>query len=482
MNMENKLDYILYVDDELLNLEIFKAFLENDYNVLIESSTTKASEILKQYPVKVIVSDQRMPEESGLEFLQRIHPIYPDIVKIIFTAFVDSDTTIQAINQGGIFRFLKKPWDTNEMKQALYSAITEFNLKAENKKLLKELKQKNDELEVAFSQISEKEKKFYSIFSNSNDGIVIIKNNRMLEANSAFLNFLDIESIDPSVDDINSYVTKKYFHLIARLGEQLPKEGAFIQEVEIINKKNEKRYFQLNSKLIDFENGEAILSMVRDTTELKQLDFKIMDAIVRTQEDAQTYYARELHDGLGPNLSTLKMYIEWISDSKNTMNKEIITQQAILGIDEAINMLKDIANNLSPHILKNFGLVNAIKTFAEKIQLAKGVEIIISSNLTSRLPENYEIHLYRILLECINNSIKHGNSKKIIIKFSKADNVFQILYCDNGKGFDVDKVKQEKKGMGLYNMINRVKLMSGDINIKSNLNIGTDIQIKIILS
>jgi len=204
-----------------------------------------------------------------------------------------------------------------------------------------------------------------------------------------------------------------------------------------------------------------------------------MDAIVRTQEDAQTYYARELHDGLGPNLSTLKMYIQWLSDNNNTINKELITQQTIMGIDEAIYTLKDIANNLSPHILRNFGLVHAIKTFADKIEMTKGVVVVISSNLSGRLNDNLEIHLYRILMECINNSIKHGQSSKIIIKFSRVDNNIQILYSDNGVGFDVEKVQHEKKGMGLYNMINRVKLIGGDINIKSNLSVGTDIKINL---
>src|SRR5208283_3164956 len=118
--MGNKKDYILYVDDDPLNLEIFKAFLEHEYHVVIESSTSKAFELLKIYPFKIIVADQRMPDLTGLEFLEQVQENYPDVVKIIFTAFVDSDTMLQAINQGGIFKFLKKPWDTNEMRQALH--------------------------------------------------------------------------------------------------------------------------------------------------------------------------------------------------------------------------------------------------------------------------------------------------------------------------------------------------------------------------
>lgn len=409
-----------------------------------------------------------------------MHPIYPDIVKIIFTAYVDSETTLKAINQGGISKFLKKPWDTNEMKQALRSALVEFNLKQENRILLNELQQKNDELESALIKIKEKEHKFFTIFSNSNDGIIILKNNKLIEANNSFLDLIELQNHKMSIDEVNAYLNNKYHHFITKLIDHVPNEGQNMQEIEVINKKNEKRYLQLNSKRIEFENGEAILSIVRDTTELKQLDLKIMDAIVKTQEDAQIYYARELHDGLGPNLSTLKMYIEWLSDNNNTINKEIITKQTITGIDEAINMLKEIANNLSPHILRNFGLVHAIKTFADKLEMAKGISITISSNITHRISENFEIHLFRILMECINNSIKHGKAQKIIIKFSKVDQAIQIQYSDNGNGFDVEKIMLEKKGMGLYNMINRVKLMGGDITIKSSPSTGTDIKINVI--
>ncbi len=108
---ENK-DTVLYVDDELFNLELFKEAFEDEYNIFIETSTKKAFELVKSIPVKVIISDQRMPEESGLSFLERVHKVYPDIIKIVFTAFLDHDAALHAINQGGIYRYLIKPWNT----------------------------------------------------------------------------------------------------------------------------------------------------------------------------------------------------------------------------------------------------------------------------------------------------------------------------------------------------------------------------------
>jgi PAS domain S-box-containing protein len=472
-------DYILYVDDEVVNLEIFKAFLDNDYHVLTETSTSRAFEFLKVYPIKVIVSDQRMPEETGLDFLQRVHPLYPDISKIIFTAFIDNDTTVSAINQGGILKFLKKPWNTQEMTQALQSAIIEFNLKVENRHLIKELKQKNNELEAALSSIAEKERKFHNIFSNSNDGIVIIKNDEIIEANKSFIQLIDFPNEEISCESLNQFVTRKYPHLISKPIQQIAEKGHSILELEIITGNQKKKSFQLNTTKIIFEGCNAILTIIRDITQQKQLDLKILNAIVKTQEEDQTRYARELHDGIGPVLSTLKMHIEWLANDKNTMNKAQIMRQTVQGIDDAIVMLKDIANNLSPHILQHFGLTHAIQTFADKIQNTQKTEVIVSSNINERLPENQEIHLYRILTECLNNSVKHGNPKKIMIKFNLKVNKLSILYSDNGKGFNLEEILKNKKGMGLFNIQNRIKLLGGEIDIISNINVGTDIKINL---
>jgi signal transduction histidine kinase len=88
--------------------------------------------------------------------------------------------------------------------------------------------------------------------------------------------------------------------------------------------------------------------------------------------------------------------------------------------------------------------------------------------------------LYRVLLECINNSVKHSCAKKILIKFKKDDDNLIINYSDNGKGFNVEEAMKIGKGMGLFNIQNRIKLLSGEFKIKSNIDIGTDIEIKIV--
>jgi len=472
-------DTVLYVDDEPFSLELFKESFEEVYNVITETSTKVAFNLLKSSNVKVIISDQRMPEESGLSFLERVHKVYPDIIKIVFTAYLDHDAALHAINQGGIYSYLIKPWNNNEIKNTLERAVREYNLKDENKILFLELTQKKQELEEALAQSKENEQKFYNIFTNSNDGITIIKGDTLLEANPAFYKLMSQESDQKNIISLQNYIMSKYSYFFNKQNSFSKNSKKAIIETEIKDANNERKFIELSNNIVEYDGQKAVLSIIRDITERKILEHRILEAIIQTQEDDQCRYAQELHDGLGPILSTLKMYIEWIMDNNNTVNKEKIMEQTIHGIDEAINLLKEIANNLSPHVLQRFGLVNALKTYVDQIKSARNIEFTISSNLKNRLPDKLEINLYRILLECINNSFKHSHATKILTNFKKEEDKLIINYSDNGNGFDVEETLKDGKGMGLFNIQNRIKLLGGEFQVKSNLNIGTDIEINI---
>lgn len=473
-------DTVLYIDDDLLNLEIFKEYFEDDYNVIILSSTEKALDVLRNNPVKVLITDQFMPYESGIDFIQRIVPEFPDIIKMILTAYTDHDVALDAINRVGVYKYLLKPWDSTEVSNSIATGIREYNLKKENKQLLVELKQKNDALNLAFSMLEENEKKFRTIFSNSNDSIYIINHEKqIIEANRSFYNLLGINAETSGIEDVNRLVCEKFASLVNVPYDLLSTSGLSISETEIKPNLSETRIIELNCNEINYSDKRYILSVARDISERRMFEKRIVEAIIQTQEEDQGKYARELHDGLGPLLSTLKMHIEWIADPNNSNNKDKIIHHSIHTIDNAIRSIKEIANNMSPHILQRFGLVNAINSHIEHLKESSAIEFVLSSNLKERIPNNIEVILYRIILECINNAIKHSDAKKVILKFNKQKDILTITYSDNGKGFDVKEAMNKGKGMGLFNMQNRVKHIGGEFKIISNPDIGTDITIRI---
>lgn len=115
---------ILYVDDEQINLELFKINFRNDYEVHIASSAIKGLEILRDENIEVIISDLKMPQMNGLEFIEKIKSENPSKVCILLTAFMESDVMLKAINNELIFRYIMKPWRKDELKQIIDLALS----------------------------------------------------------------------------------------------------------------------------------------------------------------------------------------------------------------------------------------------------------------------------------------------------------------------------------------------------------------------
>lgn len=120
--MSNK--KILYVDDEQINLELFKINFRNEFDVRIANSALKGLEILQEEEINVVISDLKMPQMNGLEFIEKIKSDNPSKVCILLTAFMESDVMLKAINNELIFRYIMKPWRKEELKQIIDLALS----------------------------------------------------------------------------------------------------------------------------------------------------------------------------------------------------------------------------------------------------------------------------------------------------------------------------------------------------------------------
>jgi sigma-B regulation protein RsbU (phosphoserine phosphatase) len=138
---------ILYIDDEEDNLTVFNAAFRRDYEIHLASSGHKGLEIMKKHNIHLVITDQRMPEMTGIEFLEKIIPHYPDCIRIVLTGFSDVEAIIQAINKGRVYRYITKPWSKEETKITIDRALEAYNLKLQNKMLIEDLKEANQNLE-----------------------------------------------------------------------------------------------------------------------------------------------------------------------------------------------------------------------------------------------------------------------------------------------------------------------------------------------
>jgi CheY-like chemotaxis protein len=145
---------ILVVDDEEAILETMTFTFEDDYEVLTSSSAREALALLeREGAVAVVISDQRMPEMTGVEFLARVFALHPTTVRIILTGFADMDAIIRAINDGHVYAYITKPWEPDQLKQVVRRAVDHHALAVENERLVGDLRGANVFLEAVMDEL-----------------------------------------------------------------------------------------------------------------------------------------------------------------------------------------------------------------------------------------------------------------------------------------------------------------------------------------
>lgn len=235
----------------------------------------------------------------------------------------------------------------------------------------------------------------------------------------------------------------------------------------VINAKNQKRI--LIQKEINYQQSIKSLKIE------KELD--IMQAIITAEEEERKRIARDLHDGIGSRLSSLKMQLQTLSPQKNFHDGiDNISESLSFSISE----LRQIALNLMPETLLQLGLEQAIRDLCYSLS-NEGIAVDFHSHgISHPIDENKQIIIFRIVQELINNALKHSKCSEIMVDCSQNEHLFLLTVEDNGIGFKLDKSIQDK-GMGIKNLKNRVELLQGKIGMSSELGKGTTVNIELTL-
>jgi len=250
--------------------------------------------------------------------------------------------------------------------------------------------------------------------------------------------------------------TRKLKINACKSGEQV------ITEYSIICPDGSKRNLLL---ILDWEKDEdgniiAQIGTVQDITERKQFEKRIFDVIIETEEKERNSLAGNLHDDVGPLLSSLNMYLSMVSREDCANREEILLCMDKI-VKDTIIAIREISNNLSPQLLSNYGMVMALKDFiSSKKDL---ISIEFNNNIeNSRFDSNIEATFYRIIKELINNTLKYAKARNIKIDITLEHLLLKLIYEDNGIGFKLDKHTDFKHhGIGLLNIVSRVKAING---------------------
>lgn len=193
---------------------------------------------------------------------------------------------------------------------------------------------------------------------------------------------------------------------------------------------------------------------------------RLLSAVLRTEERSRSEFAKELHDGMGPLLSSAKMSLSAISVENMSDEQREILKNSRFVIDEAIRSVREISNNMSPQVLQDFGLSRGVQNFISRLQAFHSASIEFSSGIhDERFDHNVEVVLYRVICELINNSLKHSDCKNIEISLMSYGPVIELKYRDDGRGFNQEQVIS--RGMGLSNITSRIDSLNGELKIQS---------------
>jgi signal transduction histidine kinase len=215
----------------------------------------------------------------------------------------------------------------------------------------------------------------------------------------------------------------------------------------------------------------------RIKNQLVSASVKILDA----HEDERKRLSRELHDGIGQSLLTMKLKLKMLADTfgKNKPIDRESFNDLIEDISNTIDEVRSISSDLRPSFLENLSLTDALNWHARKAMDKSGIEFNINSEDKIEISTRLKDNIYRVYQEALSNIIRHSEASRVDITLRMRGKSLVLEIRDNGKGFDPQLSEKKGSGLGLYTMRERIELLGGIFRIKSSEKIGTTMYIEV---
>lgn len=474
--MKKDLRLLLCEDSELDALLVVRQLEQNDYTVSwrqVDNAHDMRQE-LEQHNYEIVISDFNIPGFGGEAALELIKEMGLDIPFILVSGAVGEETAVSMMKAGA---------NDYLMKNSL------FRLSETVKRELKEAeirKQHRDSVEL----LKANEAKYRAFIDQSIMAILLARPGGLIqEANMAASRLFGYTPEEFRQLGRGQLLDLTQPYAVEKLAERTA-IGRSSGELIGIKKNGERFYCEVSSVVFKDINGEDIASaMISDITDRKNAEEKLKTTnrelkelslhLKNAREDERRYIAREVHDQLGQLATALKNDVDWLVLKITDDDK--ITHQRILHIEKAIDTLlasiRQIAANLRPSVLDDFGLNVAIEYKCAEFCETNAIETCFVTELDDTiLSLQQKTELYRITQEALTNILRHAKAKKVQVKLSDTENEISLVISDDGLGFDTTVTRSS---LGIVGLRERAASLNGTLVIKSAPGEGTSLSITI---
>jgi two-component system NarL family sensor kinase len=333
--------------------------------------------------------------------------------------------------------------------------------------------------------------------------LALIKNPILKSNNNRLLQYYELAGTYARLGDMQSAYKwqKEYSSLMDSTGKSQLNREINALEIKFRNAESQRKIAELNtantkaaldaknSRLINWLLGSASLFLLvfaasiyffyrsyqRSSAQKAQIE--ITEAMIKAQNKERSRIARDLHDGLGGMLTTIKRNVEdYAHENKNSDHIKLNTM--VSQLNGSIKELRQIAHNMMPEMLLKLGLEASLKDLCVMLT-TKSLHVDFHClGIQNTILVDEQITIYRIIQELLTNTVKHADATHVLLQCAQHEKVFFITIEDDGKGFDTDVLTQ-MQGIGLSNIKNRVAYLHGNVEFLSREHQGTSINIEL---